>query len=156
MTLGLEEGLLFSTVGLLVLVALVSAGAPMHRLLGPPVLATLGAAAYLLHSEGAFGNAISILSFSVFGFLGFFLPLAVLRYGWRVLREPERFVAPEEEFAPPAAAVPTRPMAKIGTIRVPVATPTATPTPTAIPTPTPTVIDVREPAPAPAEPTPSR
>ena len=86
LTLGLMEGVLSATLGLLVLVGLMNENAPMHKILGPPVIAVVGFVAYLIHDSGRVGSAGDVAGLSLFVVLAFFAPLGVMRAAWRMTK----------------------------------------------------------------------
>lgn len=82
LTLGLMEGILSSAAGLLLLVGIIAGDAPMHKLLGPPVVGMLGFAAYLIHDAGEVTRLADLAGLGFFVLVGFLLPLGLMRYAW--------------------------------------------------------------------------
>ena len=87
LTLGLMEGVLSATAGMLVLMIATNENAPLHRVLGPPATVLAGVAAYMIYDSGAaatLGDAVGLLFFA---FIALFLPLGVMRTAWKMTKE---------------------------------------------------------------------
>jgi hypothetical protein len=113
LTLGLMEGVLSATLGLLVLMGLMNENAPMHKILGPPVIAMVGFAAYLIHDSGQVGSAGDVAGLAFFAVLAFFVPLGVMRAAWKMTKS----------LQPVAASPPQKPKMALPEVEAP-ATPT--------------------------------
>ena len=83
LTLGLMEGILSATLGLLVLVGLANENAPLHRLMGPPITVLLGVVAYGVYASGAAATIGDVVGLGFFASLAFFGPLAFMRWAWK-------------------------------------------------------------------------
>jgi hypothetical protein len=86
LTLGLVEGVLSATLGILVLVGAANENAPLHRIFGPMVVVVVGVAAYGVHAAGAMHEAADVVGLAAFASLAFIAPLAVMRYAWKQTR----------------------------------------------------------------------
>lgn len=115
LTLGLMEGVLTSAAGLMLLVGLVTGDAPMHRVLGPPVAFVVGFAAYLIHDSGEITKLVDVVGLGFFAFVGFFLPLGLMRAAWKDARRPAE--AAQSRGAPAAGARGKRSEPRWGVIR---------------------------------------
>jgi hypothetical protein len=83
LTLGLMEGILSATLGLLVLVGLANENAPLHRMMGPPVTVLLGMVAYGIYASGAASTIGDVAGLGIFAILAFFGPLGFMRWAWK-------------------------------------------------------------------------
>ena len=86
LTLGLVEGVLSATVGILFLVGAANENAPLHRIFGPLVVTTVGLAAYLAHDAGAMHSPSDAVGLGFFATVAFFVPLAIMRAAWKAIR----------------------------------------------------------------------
>ena len=108
LTLGLMEGVLSATVGILILVAMADGNAPLHRIFGPLVVVVVGSAAYGIHASGTVEAASDVVGLALFAFIAFFAPLGIMRAGWKVVREMNRqTVPPARRATAPVRAVET-------------------------------------------------
>jgi hypothetical protein len=102
LTLGLVEGVLSATLGILVLVGAANANAPLHRIFGPMVALVVGVAAYGVHDAGAMHEMSNVIGLGTFALLAFFAPLGVMRYAWKQMKALDQ--APvKDRVAPPQA-----------------------------------------------------
>lgn len=108
LTLGLMEGALTFVVITLVLTALVTEGAPLHKILGPPVAIVLALTTGFIAAEHASVNVRELAGILFAAFLAFIAPLAVLRAGWHALHEEPSTPVPRKapRPAPPIAHEP--------------------------------------------------
>jgi hypothetical protein len=86
LTLGLVEGVLSATIGMLLLVGAANENAPLHKILGPLVVGVVGIAAYLAHDAGAMHEVADVVGLGFFVVIAFFVPLAVMRTAWKLTR----------------------------------------------------------------------
>ncbi len=66
LTLGLVEGTLSATVGMLILVGAANENAPLHKIFGPLIAAILGVTAYGIHDAGAMHQAADVVGLAFF------------------------------------------------------------------------------------------
>jgi hypothetical protein len=120
LTLGLMEGFLAGTIGLLLLVGAANENAPLHKILGPLVVLITGTVAYMIHASGKVSAFSDVVGLSFFALVAFYAPLAFMRAAWKAMRAmdaapgkrqsakttPTRVPQPEVavEMAPPKAA----------------------------------------------------
>lgn len=83
LTLGLMEGVLSAALGILFLVGAADSNAPLHKIFGPVVTLTLGVAAYGIYASGAVDATSDVVGLGFFAFVGFFLPVGVMRWAWK-------------------------------------------------------------------------
>lgn len=86
LTLGLTEGVLSATLGILFLVGAANENAPLHRIFGPVVVLTLGLAGYMAHDAGAMHSPSDVAGLGFFVTVAFFVPLAIMRFAWKSTR----------------------------------------------------------------------
>ena len=97
LTLGLMEGVLSATFGALLLFGLANENAPLHRLLGPPVMAMVGLGAYLIHDSGRVSTLTDLVGLAFFVCVAFILPLAVMRAAWKATKNMQAPTATQRE-----------------------------------------------------------
>src|SRR6266498_3598501 len=85
-SLGLMEGVLSATVGVLFLIGAANENAPLHKIFGPVVVLTVGVVAYGVHASGAMHEAPDMIGLGFFALVAFFVPLAIMRAGWKMSR----------------------------------------------------------------------
>lgn len=83
LTLGLMEGVLSATLGILVLMILANENAPLHRIFGPLVAGPAGLVAYLIHDSGRVDRAADVVGLAFFVVVVFFVPLGLMRAAWK-------------------------------------------------------------------------
>lgn len=86
LTLGLMEGVLSAALGILFLVGAADQNAPLHKIFGPVVTLTLGLAAYGIYASGAVDATSDVVGLGFFAFVGFFLPLGIMRWAWKATK----------------------------------------------------------------------
>lgn len=96
LTLGLMEGVLSATLGILVLMILANENVPLHRIFGPMVTVIVGFTAYLIYDSGRVETGGDVVGLAFVAFVVFFAPLGLMRAAWKAVKAME---------APPAAQV---------------------------------------------------
>jgi hypothetical protein len=105
LTLGLMEGVLSAMVGVLFLIGAANANAPLHRLFGPLVVVVLAPVAYGVHASGAFSSGSNVVGLGFFAFIAFFVPLAIMRAGWKMTKAMDAATStPDARRSAPALA----------------------------------------------------
>lgn len=80
-TLGLMEGAILAALQNILLIGAIEAGAPMHRVLGPPAAILLGVAGWAVWDAGG-TTPLEVAGLLTVVVLVFALPLALMRQGW--------------------------------------------------------------------------
>jgi hypothetical protein len=99
LTLGLIEGVLSATAGILFLVGAANENAPLHKIFGPLVTVTVGFGAYGVHASGAVSAASDVVGLAFFAFIAFFLPVGVMQIGHKMMKAAERPAEPKPAVA---------------------------------------------------------